>query len=294
MSAPRLYKRGARVTVYQGATNGQFFSTVSNGIIITDLRIEARIEMNSDSKPNVAKVTIFNCNASTRKFLESKPLIVRVDAGYDGVLHNFFVGDLRYGISRLRGTNWETKLELADGDRATRFGSIQRSYAPGTTLKQVLVDITKSMGTVLPGTGGILASSKELIQQFNAALPAGYTASGASSDELTRLLAPFNLNWSFQNGKLQILGDAEVDAVEPVVISEATGMEESPDFGAPEHSKKPPHLTVKSRLDARMVPGREVQVKSRDVNKRFKLTKVVHEFDTHSKKWSSKMEALPI
>lgn len=295
MSGPRLYKREARVTVYEGSTNGQFFKTLSQGIIIKDLRIQAKIDLTSDPKPNTCHVIVSNCNATTRKFLETKPLIVRVDAGYDGVLHNFFVGDLRYGISKLKKTDWETKMQLADGDRATRFASVQRSYAPGTRVKQVLQDIASSMNMVLPGTGGIVPSSRQLIQLFNQGLPAGYTASGASMTELVRLLAPFGLNASIQNGQMQILADSETEDAAPVVIQEDSGMQESPDFGAGDHSKKPPHLTIKTTLDARMVPGRVITVKSRDIiNKSFKIHKVGHELDTHGKNFYTKIEALPL
>lgn len=289
----RLYKRVAQVTCYRSqagvpgsfvANNPTFFEQLPNATVITDLRIQATITKSINADPNPGSVTITNLSARTRADLQTKPLIVRLDAGYDGNLRHVFVGDLRDGRSKREDTEWTTTLQLADGDRAYRYARVNRSYGKFASAIQAVQECASSMGLVVDGAA---LTSDELQTQF----ASGHVLYGNAGDELTRVLAPFGYRWSIQDGRLQILKDDEFRPDEAVLISQDTGMIGSPERGAPDASGKPPILTVKMQLYPELTPGAQIQVQSKTIDGVFRIEKVTHELDTHGDDWSSTIEA---
>lgn len=291
----RLFKRAARVTCYRAnpglpggfiSNNPQFFDKLPNAITIEGLRIKADVEKNLDKEPNKCEIVIFNCNEQTRAFLEAKPLTIRVDAGYDGNLRHVYTGDLRYGYSTLASPNWETHLQLADGDRAYRFGRVDRAYKKGTSVVTALVDCAKSFGLVLDAT---TLASPELQAQF----ASGRTLQGATRDELTRLLGPFGYSWSLQDGRIQILRDDQTRTDRAYEISEDTGLIGSPEFTTPDKIGKAAALKTKSLLFPELTPGGRIVMRSRGVNGIFRCERIGHEFDTHEDSWFTTVESKP-
>lgn len=295
----RLFRKTARVTAYrtQPGTPGGFvnknpgfFDQLPNATVIEDLRITFKIEKNLSSEPNTCEMTITNLAAVSRADLEKKPLIVRIDAGYDGVAKHLFLGDLRWGFSKLDGVNWETTLQMADGDRAYRFARVNRSYKAHTPVVQVIKDIVKTMGLATP-SGAELGTAASIDAQF----ATGGSMQGPARDELARLLAPYGYHFSTQDGKLQILRDEEARADQASVISADNGMIGSPQRAAPDKSGKPQMTTAKMLLYPELTPGQKVQILSKTVNGIFRLERVTHDGDTHSKDtWTTEIEAKPL
>lgn len=285
MSGARLFKRGVKISAYRSSIEaGTWFQPLPNGIEITDLRIEFEIEKSLDKQPNKGDVKITNCAPTTRAFLEKRPLIVRVDAGYDGDVGHLFTGDLRWGASKLSNVNWETRLQLADGDRAYRYAAVNRSYKKGTTVLTALRECASAMSLVLPSN---LEVTPDLQRQF----ATGISIQGPARDELTRLLAPFGYTWSIQDGKIQILKDADPRPGVALLISKDTGLIGTPEYAAPENIKKPPTLTIRHLLYRSVTPGGLVRVKSKGTDGVFKVQRVKHHGDTHGDEWTTEIEA---
>ena len=279
----RLFKIGAQVTAYRSvagtpgsfvASNPTFFDEQPNATVITDLRIQAKITKSIDPDPNPCTLTITNCAVRTRANLQTKPLIVRIDAGYDGNLRHLFLGDLRDGRSNKPGTEWTTILQLADGDRAYRYARVNRSYGKFSSAIQAVQECAASMGLTVDGAA---LTSDDLQTQF----ASGHVLQGKASDELTRVLAPFGYRWLIQDGRLQILRDDQVRPDEAVLISEDTGMIGSPERGAPDTSGKAPILTIEMLLYPELTPGAQIQVQSKTIDGVFRIEKVTHVLDTH-------------
>lgn len=293
----RHYKHAWKVTAYRakpGAPSGfvnthsDYFENLPNGIEIEKLRIQFQIEKTLDKEPNTCELVITNLAAGTRVDLCKKPLIVRVDAGYeeDGGARHLFAGDLRYGWSKQDGTEWLTTLQLADGSRAFQHARVSRSYKAGTSVLTAVRDAARTMGVLLPRN---LETSAELGRAF----AAGVQLHGNTRDELTRLLAPFGYSWSIQSGRLVILKDDEVDTTRAIVISKDTGMLGSPEFGAPEKDGKPPTLTIRTLLYPQVTPGGMLSVQSESINGIFRAERVVHSGDSHGDDWYTEIEAKP-
>ena len=289
--ALQLFKRSAKVTCWRETVPGDVtkfvVSRLPNQTEISDLRIQFHIRRDHSKHPNSCDVTITNLSQETRTDLETKPLNVQLEAGYNDVNRFMFVGDLRFAMTRMDGPNWNTMLQLGDGDCHYRWSRMNRAYGKGTTVKQVVTDAAKSMGLTLP------QNIKE-DPTLNVAISAGTTAYGPTRDILTMHLAPYGYSWSIQNGQLRILRDDRTHTDTYRDISEETGMIGSPEFGSPPKSGKPPHMTVNMLLYPELIPGDKVKLISKVKNGFFRIESVNHHGDTHGDQWTTEVELKPI
>lgn len=297
----RHYNRNVKVTVWKppaGSSAG--FFTYTDAIEISALRVRFDITRQLGKQPNKCDLLISNLSDDSRSFFEQRPLHVKLDAGYDGEFRHLFSGDIRFGQSKVQtkqkfaygqskhiGTDWETKLQLGDGDRAFRHARVSRTFKPGTTVRTALEEAAKSMGLALPDS---ISASPLLEEQFTQ----GITLQGPTRDELTNLLAPFGYRWSIQNGQLTILADEQVTPGEALVISQDTGMIGTPEFGAPKKKGGKPTLTVQSLLYPEVNPGGLIHVESLHIKGNFKVSRVNHIGDTHGPDWTTEIEATAI
>lgn len=293
----RHFKRVWKVTAYRAKpgipggyvnSHSDFFETLPNGIEIEKLRVQFKIEKSVDKEPNTCELEITNLAEGTRADLCKKPLIVRIDAGWeeDGGVRHLFGGDLVYGFSKRDGTDWATVLQLADSSRAFQNARANKSFAPGTSVLVAAREAARSMGVALPRN---VEADPELQRAFSA----GVQLHGSAALELERLLGPYGYSASFQNGRLQILKDDEVFSDRALVISKDTGMLGSPEFGAPEKDGKPPTLTIKSLLYPQITPGGMLSVQSESINGIFRAERVTHTGDSHGEEWQTEIEAKP-
>lgn len=287
----RLFKRSVKVTCWresvpQDVTKFEV-KRLPNQTEISDLRVQFHIRKDHSKHPNSCDVTITNLSQTTRTDLETKPLNVQLEAGYDDVLRFMFVGDLRFAMTKMDGPNWHTLLQLGDGDCHYRWSRMNKSYGSGVTVRQVLKDASKSMGLSLPKT-------LEGDPALDRALNSGALAFGPCRDVLTRYLAPYGYSWSIQNGNLRVLRDDRTHADTYREISEEYGMIGSPEFGSPPKSGKPPHMTVNMLLYPELIPGDKVKLTSKVKNGFFRIERVEHRGDTHGNDWTTEVEIKPL
>ncbi len=263
-------------------------------------QIKFKIERHLRKTPNQGEVTITNLSTATRDDLDRPPLRIQLEAGYDDDLRLLFLADLRYGSSELTGTEWLTKLQLADGARAYAGARVNQSFAKGTPISTIVATIARSFGVPVPAE--VTASA-----DLKARLSTGETLSGSSADELTRILDPYGLTWSFQHGRLQILAaDAAVAGTARLITTPENGggIIGSPSITAPKiiaprkagrHSSKReprvPKLKLKHTLYPELTPGEKIQVESRSVNGLFRIDNLVHQGDLFGESWDTEIEA---
>lgn len=281
-----LFNRSVAVTLAK-PLEGKFFGERPNAVVITDLRVQFVVEKNLRSEPNTCDVTITNLSERSRSEAQAKPLYARLDAGYAGNLERLFTGDLRWGVSTLDGVDWNTKLQLGDGDRAFRFARVNRSFKGGVDARTAILETAHSMGLTAKFTP---AAERELRAQF----AGGLALTGPAQTELTRLLGPFGMSWSIQDGTLQILRAGEHRANAAIVISQDEGMIGSPEYGAPTKKHAKPTLSVSTMLQPAIVPGGLIAVTARNVKGTFRVERVTHRGDTHGDDWQSDVEATPV
>lgn len=296
MSVTEHFDRVWRVTLHSQSNrpgfvenNPGFFEEVGTGLEITELRIQFKIVKSLKPEPNPCELTITNLSERTRAECQRYPLRVRIEAGYQNEPRLLYAGDVIPGgaLSKLNGTDWETKLLIADGLRSFSNARVDRSYRTGTTVHTILRDIAASMNLQLP-------RKVDEDPALRATIATSELAMGFSSDELTRILAPYGYNWSIQNGQLQILRDEGVREETERELSIATGMIDSPELGNPEAKGGPPKITVKALLYPELVPGGRVRVRSRAINGLYKIDQVTHDGDSRGDAWYTSVEVRPL
>ncbi len=264
-------------------------ATGGNQVTIEALRVAFSIEKDLASTPNNCEVAIYNLNADDRAQFQQSPLQVRLEVGFDTDedLQRIFTGDLRHGISRLDNTEWQTKLQLGDGDRAYRHARVNKSYAAGTQIQKMVVDMAAGMGLTLPTNG----------PQLTGQVTGGASLHGPARRGLDTILsgAGQGMRWSIQDNKLQLLkvgtGQGSTRPEQAIVVDGDSGLIGSPDFGPPEKKGQSPTLTFRTSINPRIVPGIKVALTSRAISGQFKVIKVKHVGDTRGDDWYSECEA---
>lgn len=283
----RRLHRNARLTLNESVRE-TFGMTRLETLVIEPLRIQFAIEKSLGSDPNTCDVTITNPNDETLAFLQRKPLHLRLEAGHDGEFRLLFRGDVKYAIPKHEGTERTLMLQVADGGRAYRHATVNRSFAPGTPLRTVLSDVARAMNLELPTT---LSA-----QDLDVALPAGDSLTGNARDALTRLLAPYGYRWSIQSGQLVVLQDGQFAPGEMVVLDTRdpdAAIIGAPALAAPSSGDKGgrPKLSLQCSLYPDLVPGNRVAVISRFARGQYRIEKVKHTGDTHGQEWTTEIEA---
>lgn len=283
----KLFKRNVRITCWRETVPADVHkfevSRLPNQTVIKDLRVQFRVRKDLGKAPNTCEVTITNMSDTTRTDLETKPLNVQLEAGYDDVYRFMFLGDLRFAMTTLDGPNWHTLLQLGDADCHYRWARMNRTYGDGTSVRTVLKDAAKSMGLELPKN---VEDDPVLDEVFKG----GTLAYGHTRDQMTRLLVPYGYSWSIQNGQLRILRDDRTHADTYKEINEANGMIGTPEFGTPPKSGKPPHVTVNMLLYPELNPGDKVLLTSKYKKGFFRVEAVDHNGDTHGRNWETRAE----
>lgn len=293
----RAFNRTASLTLSRPAVAagrfgkfGSYFQPAPNGIEISGgdvdkgLRFTFRVEKDLEPEPNYADIVIYNLPEQFRAEFQRKPVHVRLEAGYDGQTERVLVGDMRWADQRKGSVDWETRLQVGDGDRAFRSARVGRSFKPGVTGRTAIAETLGAMGL---NVGAALDTIDGIDREF----AGGLTLSGKASGELTRLLKPHGATWSVQDGRFQVLRDRDVRTGVAAVLGDGgTPIIGAPEYGPPSDKGKPPVLTVTTLLYPSLTPGGLIRVND-TVTGLFKMIRIVHSGDTHGQDWYTTVEA---
>jgi hypothetical protein len=259
---------------------------------IAGLRLKFKAEKSLKGDPNTLDLHVFNLSATTRAAMQKKGATVVVVAGYKGEAQVIFSGQART-IDHVRvGSEWDTHVQCGDGEIAFAKSFSSFSFGPGAKWSDVVAQIGKDLATntqdaISKIAGGNLKGAIDSFVQ-------GYTASGPSVREMDRVMRAAGLEWSIQDGRLQILTKRGTSDDSAIVLSPSTGLIGSPDHGAPEKSGGPSVLKAKALLQAGIRPGRTLKLDTAALRGFYRVEKVTHEGDTHGQEWHSTIEALPL
>ncbi len=262
-------------------------------------RIKFKVEKHLQRTPNQAEITITNLAEPSREDFVRGPAKVRLEAGYDDTPRLLFLGDVRFGSNEHTGTEWETKLQLGDGARAYAEARHNRSYAKGTPLTTIIGQLAGKFGAQAPD----LSQFTELQTRIST----GEVVTGWVSDEMERLLAPYGMSYSFQDGRLQIMRyDDVIPGVRRVLATPEFGggiigapVIDPPKIRAPPkrghrsgkaRELKVPKLKIKHTLYPEITPGESIEVQSRSINGTFRVDAVTHEGDLWGNEWTTHIE----
>jgi hypothetical protein len=223
-----------------------------------------------DSKPNQAKIVVYQLSETTRNLLSADHQGVEFLAGYGGDPTLIFRGTTTNVLHQrpAPGTEWITEIYAGEGEKEMKGTIFNRSYEAGTEIRRVIEDVSRSMG--LPVEIDFFAVSNVAQESL--------TLSGLAKDVLDQLTADYSLRWSIQQGQLEVTDLLSPISSQPtaVVLSSDTGMIESPILterqpvtkkGQKKKKGKPiemiPGVKVTSLMNTEIRPNRLIEIRAR-------------------------------
>lgn len=253
------------------------------------LRVSFEIDKFSLNTSNKAKISVYNLTQAHRQAIK-RGFLITLKAGYKTVYDQLFVGNiLPLGLgSERHEADIVTTFECGDGESSIILANLDKSYPAGVSKFSIVQDCAKAMhlendtnpdGVNAGITLGVLNSGV-----YNT----GFTVRGSVADTLSKVLTPLGLEWSIQNGAINIIPKTGHNGQTAIVVSTETGM-----IGVP--SQDGDMMKFSSLLNPQLVPGALVNVKSKntDVNGYYRIRKSHFEGDTHeNNKWNVNCECV--
>jgi hypothetical protein len=277
-----LYNRVVTLVV---GPPGQF------GKQITNLRMNFKVEKTSEANPNTGSIEVYNISRQTLAIIEKKGSAMVIKAGYENNPVLVFSGDIAKVTTDKKGADLVTKIECGDGEASYQNADFSQSFAPGTTVNKVLNDV---VGSFKATAGDILGGDTSVFQN-------GLTLCGSSRDHMDEICKKQNLEWSIQDGAVQVLPKGGSSRKPAVLLNSDTGL-----IGTPTRIKilrattdpllgegnQDAGVKFKSLMNPLLKPGQLVKLASFNVNGVFTVRKVTHAGDTYGNTWESEVEGI--
>lgn len=246
----------------------------------TNLRIEMDIQKTSLSSSNKAKFKIYNFSDQSRQSYV-KGLQFTLNAGYQNIVDTIFVGNISSRVMQERKGNLIiTSFECGDGEQELYSNYINNTYPKKTPAQKIITDLVSGLGLSV----GVVSGLQNVIYNN------GFIASGGIKQILDRMLKKQNLEWSVQNGQVQIIPIKSHNGDTAVVVNQTTGL-----IGVPSKADGGDSIvTFSSLMNPKLVPGVPVQLTSDLFSGIFKVKNAHFDADSHGPKWQVTCECVPI
>lgn len=194
---------------------------------MTSNDVEFTVKKTLKPEPNTADIKIYNLTAAHRQQISQAASVpVMVEVGLNQQLARIFLGQLRAGWTVTDGPENVTEISTGDGEASLATGRLNVSLGPGTPVATALQEIAAALG-VDPGN---IQQAIALLQssgyvQFNTK---GVVLKGNAADHMTDICKGAGLEWSVQDGAIQVLTLGQPLAGQALLLSPSTGLEGSP------------------------------------------------------------------
>lgn len=252
------------------------------------LHISFSVQKQELESSNTAKVQVWNLNKQNLATLEAENCFLLLKAGYGNTLPVILSGTVSHTSTRKDGSDMLTEIEVVDGLMEVRDTWVSMSYAGLVNTKKILDDTAAQMGLTVT-------------YSYNAAfadIPNGFSFVGQAKNALSKACAVSGLEWSIQNGVLQIKKPGDVMNREVYVIGPETGLIEIPervqisssdDAGTPQMGYDLVYL-----LNGAIGVGDYVQVQSKYLTGFFRVYSLEIDGDNLSGAWQCKARVLEV
>lgn len=279
MSENLLYNRFASLIVASRDANGNQLVAKE----FTNLRINFSIEKTSESNANTAKIKVYNLSQSNRSFVEQKGQALILNVGYaptglEPLVGTIFKGDIGICRNEKNGPDWVTSFEVGDGQKSLDEKTYQRTFRDGALAETIIKDVVGAFGLAIGTVKGIK----------NKSYKSGITLSGSAKEVMDKVAADSGVEWSIQDGEVQVLPPTDALNNQAILISEQTGMINSP------VKRADSGIDVVCLINPRLRPGILIKVESESINGFYRVRKVNFEGDSFEGEFKCKVEAVDL
>ena len=251
------------------------------------LRVQFKIHKNKASTMNTGDLTLYNLTKSTRTKLQEKNAPVTIEAGYIGNIGAIFLGNMTISNQVKQGADWVSKYAIGTSVQSFKAGRLNKPYPPGTPKSNVIMDLISTLGY---GLGNAEIALTNALMKGAPNFEKGFAVTGKASLALDKIIDGIGLEYSVQDGAIQILEPGSSNQDSSVYIDKSHGLIGNAEQG--EDKNKKPVVKVRSLLQATLVPGRVVVLNSEDASGNFTIESVTHSGDTWGTEWYSDLELL--
>lgn len=263
-----LFNRFARLTI----------ESPQDGVarVFEDFRITFQVEKTSETNQNTSKISIYNLKADSIGLIEREQTTATLEVGYLGspvtigvkviqnpIIEILAIGDVDKVVTTRQGVDTVTTFEVGDGANNLQEKTFEGSFRPGSTTKQITDELIGALGAVK----GVVTDFVDDV--FNN----GVSLSGKVKDLLTEQTEKMGLDWSIQDGEVQIIPKGGNTGETAIELTPNTGL-----LGSP--SRKAVGVEFVALLNPRIRPGRVVRINSQFVQGDFTVKKASFTGDT--------------
>lgn len=260
------------------------------GLRVERHRCAFRVEKTSKPEPNKANLQVWNLSRVQRAAIEelspqegeTRGVPILIEAGYKETgAAQIYLGDLTTVYSKREGADYITTIESGDGQSAKQ-SSINQSFGPQTTADTALRAIVKALGV---GEGNVAAIAAKLRSTGRAMLPQRAVLSGSAYEHMTNFARSAGLEWSIQDGAIQIVDRGKALAGFATKLSSRSGL-----IGTPTIDPKGV-LSCQMLMQPQVKVGSILVLDSTTIEGQYKIERATWEGDTFGGPWYITVEA---
>lgn len=256
--------------------------TLAAGDGLNVLAAHFKATKNLKGEPNTAEVKVRNLAPQTRAKLESQKLIpVLIEAGYGSDLHQIYLGQLRNAMTVRDGeTDFVTSMATGDGETAVSGGRSLVQVPAKATPAQILGFAAQGLQAAGVGAGNLQSAQGLAAASFGG--PAR-TLHGNAARVMTDVATMNGMNWSIQDGALQILkiGAMVKPQAQAVKLSSNpnTGLIDTPSVDTKGIMK------CKALIQPGLFPGLPVIIDAENLKGAYRIEEAEYEGATWDDEW---------
>jgi hypothetical protein len=279
-------------------------------ISVDDLDVSAlsckfHVEKSTKAVPNKIKLEIINLShdhaaelAKRAEVNKKTGIMVQVAAGYTDNVPVIFTGDAHKIVTTFQGAERVSLITAHDGGRSYRESMVEISVGPGASVSSVIKQCAQAMG-IGSGNSNELAGNA-VSEVLGSSIPTGMVLSGKAAVELTRVTRAVGLQWSIQNGVLQLQKEGKPLQTESLRIGVDSGMIGSPTTdmdssvtAAKAKKEKPTHVVVKTLMIPGLAPGRVVVLDAANFDGNYQIAQCDYVGDSAGNDWYCNLKLSP-
>lgn len=225
----QLFRRVVNVSIGPKSSGASAALTAierSSGVDVSNLDCVFKVKKNLKAEANTCELQLFNLAPSSRALLETpKKLVLRLEAGYPNKVAQLYLGEVRHTSTSRAGPDIVTHIETGDSEKEIQSAHINLSVGPKVPAEVALTAIARELKV---GIGNVPIMAAKLRAKGVVPFGKGTLIFGSAARALDDFCRSADLEWSIQDGVLQILDRGKALEGMATLLSSDTGLIGSP------------------------------------------------------------------